>query len=148
MQCYSCTLMPICKIFQSINDAKAIADISLSNCKLYQNNGEQPQPIVEASKQQPQLRAQRSPETLNKIAGKIREKQKEMNKNVEEPIEKDGEEPEKVVISLTKKPCETCGNQISSTLICHNCGVSICGSCAVESITDGKMYCEKCWDQQ
>ena len=153
MQCYTCNLSPICKIFQTANDAKVVADVAITNCKLYQpQSGVQavnPVPIIQkpapAPVNHPQIR-QRTPEQISQVSERIRQMQKEMKENKEEPSVKAEQDDMRPQVISIKKKCATCGQETKISMSCAGCGTSICDGCAVESVEDGKSYCETCWD--
>lgn len=151
MQCFTCNLSPICKIFQTINDSKMVADITINNCKMYQGQYGMPavnQQVPQQHPPQQPLRPQRSPEQLSAMNDIIRQKQQEIKETeeVELSIEVDNEESSAPVVPL-KRPCGTCGYETTRLFPCDGCGQEICDGCAVNSAEDGKKYCEPCWDK-
>lgn len=133
MQCYSCNIAGICKIYQMVNDSKLIATVTISDCKVA-NGGPSVRPvdIEKARETLYKTREQRTPEQLSAISEKI----------------KNNEPGVMAIRSMpSRKTCPSCDNKTSGEILnCSKCGTQVCDSCLTESIEDKKTYCEKCWD--
>ena len=152
MQCYTCQFSSICKVFQMANDFKIIADVYITNCKVFFGQvlptGES---VINTNPGQPNnnfSRTQRTPQQLNEISERIRKEHDKLKKKPKEKEEaKDISIQEKLTIVHLKNNCPTCGAEAGTLLKCAGCGKDICHGCAVESIEDGQPYCEECWDR-
>lgn len=152
MQCFTCNLSSICKIFQMINDTKMTADVTVSNCKLYNSNsGAFNSSVTQSTLMHPQ-RLQRTPEQLNAVSELIKEQRIKQGELPAKPsstvnIKDDSEEADTPKVITLKKVCSSCEKEAKALLVCSECGASICDGCSTESIVDGKSYCETCWEK-
>lgn len=138
MQCYTCNLSGICKIFQMIQDTKMTADIIVSNCKMYNHSSN-----IKSTEPNQNFVRQRTPAELNSVSDRIKELTKQSKKPDDtvvaiQPTEVKAEE------AKNKKQCPECGSTYVVT--CSSCNKETCGDCATEAI-DGKIYCAKCWEE-
>jgi hypothetical protein len=144
MQCYTCNLSAICKVFQMINDTKMVADITVNNCRIAQGQvPAQAAPGVPPAHPQ-QLRPQRTPEQLSDISERIRQAHQEMKEAPSEEVELLVEVSSDEEAAAPQK-CGTCEQETSK--VCAGCGNAVCEGCSVESAENGKQYCEPCWDK-
>lgn len=127
MQCLSCSVRPICKIYEFTVAQASIAKIDINNCTMF--NGLATAPIApvspEIKEQEPEL-FKREPEEIISISEEIR--------MLSKPQE------EKVYVQ-----CSECEEEVESTAIkqCSKCMIKQCATCMV--IKDGQFCCEECF---
>lgn len=131
MQCLTCDLTSICKIYEFISLQQAHADISVNNCRVKRTGttANASNPTEEASGHDFKIR---SAEAIASVTERIRE--------LSAPPE-----PE---IQETFVQCPECqqGARPSEITECEGCKKQLCIGCAVENSSDKKIYCEECWD--
>ena len=139
-----------------INDEKLTADITVSNCKAASSELSVYAPTAQIGQLAPaNIRSQRTSEQLNEISERIKKEQEKITgEKTEKPEELSMKEKiaesskEKKTVVPLQKTCPTCQQETKSLTKCSNpkCAAFICDGCGVESVKDGKTYCEKCWD--
>lgn len=130
MQCLSCDLTSICKIYEFISLQKAHADISVNNCRVKRTGANASNNPTETSPER-DIKI-RSAEAIASVTERIRELSAPSEPSVQE----------------TFVQCPECeqGTRPSDICECSGCKKQLCIGCAVENSSDKKMYCEECWD--
>lgn len=129
MQCLTCDLTSICKIYEFISLQKATADISVNNCRMKRTGST--------------AIASNSPEVAPGSDLKIRSA-KEIA-SVTERIRELSAPPETDVEILECPECKQPAKPFELHH-CDGCGKELCIGCITEDSSDKKMYCETCWD--
>lgn len=124
MECYTCDLTSICKIYEFISLQKSHADMTVNHCRIKRHNKEAVAPPPEQ-----ELKV-RSAEAIATVSDRIR-------KLTPEPVVKE-----------TLDECPNCKQGARPTDICEckSCNKKLCIGCAVEDGPSKKFYCEECWD--
>lgn len=126
MECYSCDIRPVCKVYDAIQTHMHIANITVSNCSIRREDvAAAPAPAIE----QP-VRPERRPEELASISDQIRN----LSTQQEEPAEE-----------RSYAECPDCNESYETKefTACSDCGKNMCVHCAVRA--NGKVVCEDCY---
>lgn len=153
MNCYSCRLSGICKIYEAISIFKDTAKISVENCIHFSRESDARVPEVQNPQEaQPQqIKRTRPVDEIASVADRIRSLYDRAKENtVYEVAEEDPNEEltEEDLQKANNKSCKDCGDDDYHYLhVCEECKQYVCEGCGYVSADGGKFYCEPCWDK-
>lgn len=133
MECIKCDLTNICKIYEFISSQRAVADISVEDCRVKRREGVREVvpiqgPTITEEPTEPKVR---SAEAIASVSERIKKL------SAPEPVKQE-----------TFSECPECkqGANPSDICDCEGCKKQLCIGCAVEDGPTKKFYCEDCWD--